>query len=133
MPRINIVRERVCLANLQKPKETYAPVAKAIIESLWYYEPVLDYEGFTYFTYYVIGVPGYEYSLKGPVNEKVQAMGLHSRFVLWLKVITFSVFLNYYVLRKIFNSHMLIDEFFMKFFPFLAFYRFGFKKSYVRI
>lgn len=107
-------------------------MSKAAIEGFWCFQPILNYDAYIYWTKYLSGLPGYEY-FQSSGQKNIQILNWYSRYSLWMLVYVQQILLNYWIFRMHYNFQMLWSEALIRYFPFLAFYKFGIKQSYVRI
>lgn len=107
-------------------------MTKDLIEGFWCFNPMLDYESFMYFVKYLTDIEGYSYwSSEGQKN--IQCLNWYSRVILYLLVCVHCTLLNIWIFRMHYNFEILRNAFLIKYFPFLAFFKFGVRPSYVRI
>lgn len=131
-PRLEAVRSQIYRPFLQQTKEDFDVMTKDLIEGFWCFNPMLDYDSFTYFVKYLAGIEEYSYWTSDG-QKNVQKLNWYSRIILYLLVTVHCVLLNIWIFRVHYNFQILQSEFLIKYFPFLAFYKFGVKQSYVRI
>lgn len=117
-------------------------MAKALIEGLWCYNPMLDSEAVVYFTKWLSNCKNYVYYESDPraadidLNDSrkiIQSYGWYTRYILYLQITAHTYLINFAPFRWYLNNQVWISKYIIYWFPFLAFYKFGFKKSYVRI
>lgn len=136
LPRAEQIRDKVYAKALLQPCKSFPKMSFAVIDGLWCFNPFLNYDAIMYFTSMLSNVPNYTYSLVsiGDVPQPLKKLDIYSRIGLWLLVFTHTITLQWTFSRVYHNTQMLISEFLIRYFPFLAFYKFqSFKKSYVRI
>lgn len=63
----------------------------------------------------------------------VSTLNLYSRFILFVVIMIHQYCMMFFLVRWYFNGQLIVSRFLIKYFPFLAFHRFGFRDSYVRI
>uniref|UniRef100_A0A336KRV0 CSON014639 protein n=1 Tax=Culicoides sonorensis TaxID=179676 RepID=A0A336KRV0_CULSO len=131
-PRLEAIRTQIYRPYIQQTKEDFIKMTKDLIEGFWCFNPNLEYDSFMYWVKYLTGLE--EYSYWEPSGQKnIQSMGWYSRAILYLLVVVHCVLINYWIFRVYYNFQILYSEFLIKYFPFLAFYKFGVRPSYVKI
>lgn len=137
--RLEVVRSQFLKPSLQFPPEKFEEMTKNIVEGMWCFNPLDDYIPVIFFTKRICGVPGYEY-LDNEIAEAAQDQELeykklswYSRWGVYSSVIIHEHLLQIAPIRWFFNIDTLFHEFLIRYFPFLAFFKFGFKNAYVKI
>ncbi|GAB0088728.1 uncharacterized protein DMENIID0001_031920 [Sergentomyia squamirostris] len=157
MARMRLVNSEILVPCLANTKPDFNEMVHAMIEGLWCFNPFLTTPAFVYLTNRMAGVPGYYYGkeeqatelqrLKNtpeyPVKETETHDGLSpiyknmswwNRFVFCMIVyILETLVYSITVFRWFFNNNITSSLFIIKWFPFLAIPKFGFRSSYVRI
>lgn len=138
LPRVLEIRNKIYVQTLLKPCKNFTKMSFAVVDGLWCFNPFLDYDAVMYFTSMLAHVPGYTYSLFSfdffSVPKNLAKISLLGRIGLWLMVFTHTIQLQWWIPRVYHNNQILVSEFLIRYFPFLAFYKFGsIKKSYIRI
>ncbi|XP_063704779.1 uncharacterized protein LOC134834143 isoform X2 [Culicoides brevitarsis] len=130
--RLEAIRSQIYRPYIQKCTQDFITMTKDLIEGFWCFNPMLDYDSFMYFVKYLTGIEEYSYwSSTGSRN--IKSLNWYSRLILYLLVTVHCVLLDFWIFRMYYNFQILYSEFLIKYFPFLAFYKFGIKESYVRI
>lgn len=106
---------------------------------MWCFEPLGIYEVIMFFNNRLAGVPNYHY-FEDEVPEgstmkdsKLYELSLYNRYSLYIKICIHNFWLKYNILRIWLNLEVWFHEFLIRYFPFLAIYKFGFKNAYVKI
>lgn len=87
----------------------------------------------------MIGVADYYYlDSEIPENYNREKLKLYEetrfdRVMLWLSVMSRQFLLKYFILRWFYNIVTSISEFFIRYFPITAFFKFGFGNAYTNI
>lgn len=127
------------MPNLQSPPENFERMTKYIANGLWCFDPFDPYNEIIFMTKRLSGVPDYHYfESEIPENYERKNLMLYrytkwERVVIWLSAVTRQYLLKYFVIRWTFNFVFFINEFFIRYFPFLAFCKFGCRNAYVDI
>lgn len=135
LPRVRAVRSQIYVDALSSPTKTFDKMSRAVVDGLWCFNPFLDYDAVMFFTSMLANVPGHSYSLFSfDTPKKLENKTYVTRVILWIMVFTHSVQLHWWPARVYRNTEMLFCEFLIRYFPYLAFYKWGsIKKSYIRI
>lgn len=140
--RCEKMSEQIFRPNLEKAPKFFEEMSEALVNGLWCFNPFLDSKAFLFFVKRLVAVPGYHYfdsevknceknqTLR---NEIINKMNWYSRFVLYMLIWVHQTALNFSLLRWHFNSQITMSKFLITYFPFLAFFKFGIRDSYVRI
>lgn len=141
-PRLERVLEGIYRPALENTSSDFDSMANALIDGLWCFNPMLNPPSIMYFTKYLTNCSGYVYfesnlealEVDEEQNRKIiDSMDWFSRLVLFIHITVHGYFINFSIFRWYFNLQVWISKFWITYFPFLAFYKFGIKKSYVRI
>lgn len=141
-PRLQLMLDDFYRPFLSETGNDFMIMAKALIEGLWCYNPTLDPDASIYFTKWIAGCKNFIYFESDPrvaeidlndCRNIIQSYGWYTRWILYLQVMTHTFLLNFAMCRWYFNCHVWLSNFIIYWFPFLAFYKFGIKESYVRI
>lgn len=139
-PRLEMLLNDVYRPYLENSTESFKTMATAVIEGLWCINPLLDTDAMLYFTKWVTGCKGYLYFdtdlralTENPdnVNKTLNSLHWYSRFLLFTLITAHTYLYNFAVFRWYFNLQVWLSHIIIQWFPFLAFYQFGIKKSYV--
>lgn len=125
------------LPNLQNPPKDFVPMTKYMVNGLWCFNPMDPYNETIFMIKRLCGVPNFYYfESEFPENYDKKNLELykHSRFdrtFIWLSIITRQILMKFFIIRWFYNIAAYINEFFIRYFPFLAFIKFGFGNAYV--
>lgn len=139
LERMNVIRTEFLLPNLQNSPVDFKPMTKYIASGLWCFDPFDSYNEIIFMVKRLSGVPNYHYlDLEIPENYDRKNLEIYKhsywdRIVVWLSVMTRQFALKFFIFRWIFNIVTFFSEFLIRYFPFLAFCKFGFRNSYVDI
>lgn len=140
--RLQLMLEDMYRPYLNDAGNDFRIMAKALLEGLWCYNPALDTDASIYFTKWLAGCKNFIYFESDPEIAEIdlddcrnilQSYSWYTRWILYLQFVTHTFLLNFAMCRWYFNSHVWLSNFIIYWFPFLAFYKFGIKESYVRI
>lgn len=145
--RTTRLRLKLMLINIYRPflEETgndFQIMARALLEGVWCYNPMLDPDASIYFVKWIAGCKNFIYFESDPrivdidTNDSrsiIQSYGWYTRLVIYLQIATHTFFLNFAFCRWYLNSQLWVSNYIIYWFPFLAFYKFGIKDSYIRI
>lgn len=137
-PRLEAMLSQVISPALYNTNKEFYVMSDALIKGLWCFNPFLDTDAFLYFMKRLGDVPDYHYhasEVEKTDSKKLSISNLswYSRYILWLLVLAHETLLSFTLIRLYLNSQMVLSETIITYFPFLAFYKFGIKNSYVRI
>lgn len=140
-PRLELMLTKIYRPNLEKTPEEFNFMADTLIDGLWCFNPFLTTGGFLYFAKFMSGCRGYVYlnsdakmlEESAETLVKVESLHWYDRLMLWFQFTTHTYLLNFAIIRWYLNLQIHISSFIIQWFPFLAIYRFGVKKSYVKI
>lgn len=140
--RLECVMEDIFRPSLENAGNNFDAMANALIVGLWCFNPMLNPPSIMYFTKYLSNCSGYVYyennfqALECDLAHSrglVESLDWFSRVMLFLQITVHGYLLNFWIIRWYFNLQVWIAKWLITYFPFLAFYMFGVKKSYVRI
>lgn len=139
--RLEIVLAEVYRPNLQNTPADFLHMATALLNGLWCFNPFLTAESFIYFTKMMSDCDGYVYMGSNlnmiehgaEATDKLDEMHWYSRLILWFQFTMHCYLLNFVIIRWYMNSQIHVSTFIIHYFPFLAIFKFGVNKSYVRI
>lgn len=139
LERLTMIRTEFLLPNLQNPPKDFTVMTKYIANGLWCFDPLDSYNEIVFMVKRLSGLPNFHYfESEFPENYdkknlEILKLSYWDRIVIWLSIITRQCFLRFFILRWMFNFVTLFSEFLIRYFPFLAFCKFGFRNSYVDI
>lgn len=127
---------------LEETGDDFMIMSKALIEGLWCFNPMLDTDASIYLTKWISGCKNYVYYESDPKaadidlddsRKIIQSYGWYTRWIIYLEITAHTYLVNFFPFRWYFNNQVWISQHIIYWFPFLAFYKFGIKQSYVRI
>ena len=136
---MEVIRSEFLLPNLQNPPEDFTAMTKYIAKGLWCFDPMDSYNEIIFMAKRLIGVPNYYYlDSEIPDNFDRKTLEIYNqtycdRIFIWLSVMTRQFLLKCFILRWMLNIITLVSEFFIRYFPFFAFIKFGIRNAYVNI
>lgn len=137
--RFKSIQSEFIRPNLQNPPENFTPMTKYIANGLWCFNPFDPYNETLFVAKRLSGVPNFYYfDNEIPANYDRSMLELYKltrgeRVVIWLSTMIRQFLLQCCILRWFFNCVTLINEFFIRYFPCLAFCKFGCRDAYVDI
>lgn len=162
LQRVQEMYQHVVTPVMYKPPENKFPeMVDAMLSGLWSYVPLITTPSFLFIAKLISGVPGYVYS-DDDRTEQLAYLKSHSNYIdkasqlekelreqtktvaytdlhWWDKfVVNFVCYMCHLCYVSVFwrlflKWHIHMARFLITYFPFLAFHRFGFRDSYVRI
>jgi hypothetical protein len=139
LERLEVVRKDFILPALESPPEDFPQMARHVANGMWCFNPRDKYNVIIFTVKRLIGLPYYWYQEceipKGIDTSKMEylKMGWYDRFLAWATAFIHEYLLQFSFFRGFFNRQTLFHEFLITYIPFLAWYSFGFKESYVKI
>jgi len=134
MERLKVIRSEFYVPALQFPPKDFEMMTKCIVDGLWCFNPSDPYEVLIFYVKRLVGIPNYNYGDASETSEpEYNKLSYYNRFSLWTTVFVHEYLLQFFYFRWWMNKQTLFHEFLITYFPFLAFYKFGFKNAYVRI
>uniref|UniRef100_A0A8W7K6Q7 ER-bound oxygenase mpaB/mpaB'/Rubber oxygenase catalytic domain-containing protein n=1 Tax=Anopheles albimanus TaxID=7167 RepID=A0A8W7K6Q7_ANOAL len=141
--RMLVIAKEILRPALLNHTEPFVHMGKALIDGLWCFNPFIEFDSFLYLTMRLTNVPGYHYfdsdvvhtgdDLEASKVRHYEHFGHYARFLLFVTSYILSFLLQISIIRWYFNSQMILARFLITYFPFLAFFKFGIRDSYVRI
>lgn len=137
--RLEAVRTEFLLPNLQNPPKDFERMTRYIANGLWCFNPFDPYNEIIFMAKRLAGVPDYFYfDNEMPENYDRRNLKLYTysycdRIFIFLSVMTRQFFIKCFVFRWFFNLVTYVHEFFIRYFPILAFFKFGFRDAYVKV
>lgn len=136
--RLKIVREDILAPAVHNPPREFPEMSRYVVEGLWCFNPNAEYDSLMYLIKRLLGIPRYHYFSSEaryvqPEDSKVKGLSWMSRWILFFHIIIFEYIMKFSVFRWYINAQTVFSEYLIRYFPFLAFYSFGIKRSYVRI
>lgn len=140
--RLECVLDDIYKPSLEHTTPEFDSMADALINGLWCFNPMLNPPSILFYTKYLTNCSGYVYfesnlqALEADLEHSrglVDSMDWYSRLMLFLQITVHGYLLNFWLFRWYFNLQVWSAKFLITYFPFLAFYQFGVKRSYVRI
>ena len=139
MERLEVLKTDFLMPALQFPPKDFEPMTKYITNGLWCFNPADTYCIIMFMIKRMIGVPNYHYhdhelpSGYDKTKLEFNKLTYYERFEAWSTCFVHEYLLKFAWVRWFLNMDTRFHEFLITYFPFLAFYKFGFKKAYVRI
>lgn len=122
-----IIKQAI-LPNLKIIPKPFEDNLRALCDGLWSFNPGIEYEAFMIYIFKLCGKENQKVNETGPLITPTNATNFT------LKLMNFIIYYyRYYVFRVFMNYVQYISFWLIENFPFLAYYQFGFSKSYVRI
>lgn len=128
---MEVIRSEFLRPNLQNPPEDFTTMTKYIANGLWCFNPFDTYSQTIFMAKRLSGVANYFYfDSELPENYDRRNLALYNqtrctRIFIWISIMTRQFLLRCFVFRWIFNGLVILSEFFIRYFPFLAFIKFG--------
>lgn len=123
--------------SLQNPSAEFVHMTKIMIEGMWCYSILLNYEAFMFMTKRLSNVPGHHYWDDEPrdgAKTVYKEMGWLDRVMLNILMVIHEVLLNFTLARWLLNWVFLFNTNVMnKYLPLLAMMKHGVRKAYVKI
>ncbi|XP_065085603.1 uncharacterized protein LOC135707681 isoform X2 [Ochlerotatus camptorhynchus] len=135
--RMMLVNDHFMRPGLQNPSAEFTHMTRAMIDGMWCYSTLLEYDAFMFLTRRLSSVPGHYYWSVEPrdgTRPVYKDLGWFSRVMLFVLMTIHEVLLNITVLRLYsnwmfrFNTNVV-----NKYFPVLAMVKHGLRKAYVKI
>lgn len=139
MERLEVIRAEHLVPNLQNPPKDFDPMTKYISNGLWCFNPVDGYKVTIFMIKRMVGVPNFyyaDYEIPDGYDQsklEIYKMSYYERFEAWFTTLMHEYLLQFFLVRWFFNLDTMFHEFLITYFPFLAFYKFGYKNAYVTI
>lgn len=139
MERLEVVRREFLMPALQFPPKDFEAMTRYIANGLWCFNPRDAYNVVMFMIKRMIGVPNYCYSDEEmPADQdkdklEYLKLGYYERFEAWCICFMHEYLLQFFLFRWFFNMDTLFHEFLITYFPFLAYYSFGYKNAHVTI
>lgn len=140
--RLAVISNDVYRPLLENTSNDFMLMAKALIEGLWCFNPMLDTDASIYFVKWLADCKDYVYFESDPraadhdLNNSrriLQSFNWHTRWTIFLQITSHTYLANFFILRWYFNLQVWLAKHIIYWFPFLAIYMFGVKAAYVRI
>lgn len=136
---MEVIRDEFLRPALQFPPKDFEPMTRCIANGLWCFNPRDNYNIIIFMIKRMIGVPNFYYHEEEIPKDfdrsklEVYKFGYYDRFEAWAVTFIHEYLLQFSFIRWFFNMDTLFHEFLITYFPFLAFYKFGYKNAYVTI
>ncbi|XP_021701926.1 uncharacterized protein LOC5577104 isoform X2 [Aedes aegypti] len=135
--RMALVNAHFLRPSLQNPSAEFVHMTKIMIEGMWCYSILLNYEAFMFMTKRLSNVPGHHYWDDEPrdgAKTVYKEMGWLDRVMLNILMVIHEVLLNFTLARWLLNWVFLFNTNVMnKYLPLLAMMKHGVRKAYVKI
>lgn len=139
MERLEVVRRDFLQPALQFPPKDFEPMTRYIANGLWCFNPRDAYNIVIFTIKRLIRVPNFYYhETEMPTdydqtNLELYKLSYYERFEAWMLTFVHEYLLQFSLFRMFFNWDTRFHEFLITYFPFLAFWKFGYKHAYVTI
>lgn len=136
---MNAVRTEFLLPALQFPPKEFESMTRYISNGMWCFNPRDAYNVIIFMIKRMSGVPNYYYNESEiPADYdrsklEIYKLSYYERFEAWCVCFMHEYLLQFFVFRWFFNMDTKFHEWLITNFPFLAFYKFGYKNAYVSI
>lgn len=140
--RLKLILSDVYRPCLENTGNDFMIMARALIEGLWCFNPLLDTDAFIYFTKWLTKCKNYIYYESDPrvIDEDLEgsrkiisSYNWYTRWILYVQMSSHTYLANFQSFRWYFNSQVWLAQHIIYWCPFLGFFKFGIKNSYVRI
>lgn len=135
--RMTLVNDHFFRPGLQNPSADFDHMTRIMIDGMWCYSTLLNYDAFMFMTRRLSNVPGHYYWNDEPrdgAEAVYKDFSWFSRVMLNVLMVIHEVLLNYTVTRWFANWFFLFNTTVAnKYFPVLAMVTHGFRKAYVKI
>lgn len=138
LKRCRAIRMKILKPSMEKPPEKFGEMVKYITDSLWCFNPLVNYGSLIFQTKRLLEIQNYHYFSSECQNsngnsEELKKLSFYSRLNLAYHVILYEYLFKVFIFRWYMNFQTILAVCFIKYFPFLAFIYFGIRKSYVSI
>ncbi len=135
---MELVKSEILKPAIQFPPEQFEEMTRYIVDGMWCFNPLGDYDSFMFTLKRTLDVPKYHYFAYeakevDPKDSELYNLGWFSRFGLFCDSIINENLMQYNFIRIMVNYQASIFEWFGRNCPLLAIYCFGFKKAFVSI
>jgi ER-bound oxygenase mpaB/B'/Rubber oxygenase, catalytic domain len=137
--RLEAVKNDFYLSALTNLPDDFEEMSKYVVSGVQCFDVIDCYEPTIYMMKRLVGVKDFYYFKEEfPENydsKNLQAYKLSyfNRTFLWLSVFTRQILFKFFIVRWWFNMLSYVCEFFVRYFPIVAFFKVGFKQAYVTI
>ncbi|XP_054747617.1 uncharacterized protein LOC129253327 [Anastrepha obliqua] len=140
--RLEIVMRRVYEPALENTSADFEQMAKALVDGLWPINTALTVGSVLFFTKRLTYVKGYEYyefdHRPGVIIDPKQKLyyydlGWYDRFLVSYGLFLVTYLHKFSIVRWYLNFRVRLNNFISYYLPYIAFWKFGIKYSYVRI
>ncbi|XP_058447949.1 uncharacterized protein LOC131428215 [Malaya genurostris] len=134
--RMEALNEQIVRPALQVSSADFEQMTRALVDGLWCYNFLMEYNTFVFLTRRLSNVPGHYYwddEQRDTPKALYEEFSWYSRAMLNFTLVLHEIFLNYTVLRWFFNWYGKINIIVNWYFPWLAMLSYGIKNAYVRL
>lgn len=135
--RMQLINDHFMRPGLQNPSADFEHMTRAMIDGMWCYSTMLDYDAFMFITRRLSNVPGHHYWDNEPsegAKTVYKEMPWFSRIMLNILTVLHEVLLDITAIRWYINWMFRFNSNIVnKYFPVLAMVKYGFRKAYVKI
>jgi hypothetical protein len=124
---------------MRDPPSDFAAMTKYVVNGLSCFNPIDGYNQVMFMINRAIGSPNFYYfDSEIPQGFDQSQLELYkqtrwTRVQIWLSVMTRQHMTKLFIFRWILNFFTFFSEFLIRNFPFIAFFKFGFRNAYVKI
>lgn len=140
--RLSVIMNQFYRPNLEETSDEFMSMAKALLEGLWCFNPMLDAKAMVFYVrwisncknhlYFESDIRALDYNVED-CRKVLQSFGWYTRWILFLQFSVLTYLINFAAFRWYLNFQQWLSNYIIYFFPFLAFYKFGIRAAYVRI
>lgn len=137
--RLEVIRKEFLLPYLTNPPEKFEEMTRYAVSGLQCLNPPDFYQPTIFLIKKLIGVKGYEYFEKeipegcDRSSLQVYKLNLFNRYMLWNSIMIRQFLIKFFIFRWIFNFFTHVGEFFIRYCPIIAIFRFGPRNAFVKL
>lgn len=123
---------------VNNPPRQFPEMSRYVVDGLWCFNPNAEYDSLMFLIKRLLDIPRYHFfaheaRLVEPSDSKFESQTWKAKWMIYVHIIIFEYLFKIAIVRWYINFQTVFSEYLLRYFPFLAFYSFGVKKSYVRI
>lgn len=136
---MKLIQDEILALAIQNPPKDFQQMTKYIVDGLWCFNPLGDYDSFLFRIKRLLNVPGYHYwdseihETSSKEKSELTKLSWWTRWNLYSDAVIMEWLLQYWIFRAIFNIQGKFFEKMSIHFPFLAMYCYGFKRAFISI
>lgn len=135
---MELIRTEILKPAAQFPPKEFEEMTRYIVDGMWCFNPLQDYDSVIFTLKRTLDVPRYHYFAHEatevhPKDSALYSLGWFSRYSLFCDTIINEYLMQYSFIRSLVNFQASTFEWFGRNFPILAIYCFGFKRAFVSI